>query len=69
MVTFTLNAFSKSFIPLLTNHNYSIGNCKMEILLVGTNLSSIVDGTKIHPDGTNLAIQIAWKNKDGQAQC
>jgi hypothetical protein len=41
----------------------------MEILLVGTNLSSIVDGTKIHPDGTNLAIQIAWKNKDGQAQC
>jgi hypothetical protein len=69
MVTFTLNAFSKSFIPLLTNHNYSIWNCKMEILLMGANLSSIVDGTKIDPDGTNLALQIAWKNKDGQAQC
>jgi hypothetical protein len=41
----------------------------MEILLMGANLSSIVDETKIDPDGTNLALQIAWKNKDGQAQC
>jgi hypothetical protein len=41
----------------------------MEILLAGANLSSIVDGIEIDLDGTNLALQIPWKNKDGQARC
>jgi hypothetical protein len=30
---------------------------------------SIVDGITIDLHATNFALQIAWKNKDAQAQC
>jgi hypothetical protein len=66
MVISTSNASSKSLIPLLTNYNYSIWNCKMETLLMKANLFSVVDGTKIDLRATNLD---AWKNKDAQAWC
>jgi len=67
MATSTSNASSKSLIPLLTNCNYSIWNCKMEALLVRANLFTIVDGIKIDPSATNLALQTTWKNKGAQA--
>ncbi len=41
----------------------------MEALLVKANLFTIVDGIKIDSNATNLALQIAWKNKGAQAQC
>jgi hypothetical protein len=53
MVIFTSNASSKSLIPLHTNHNYSIWNCKMEALFLRSNLFLVVDGTEIHLDATN----------------
>jgi hypothetical protein len=59
-------SLSFHYLPIT---NIPFWNCKMEILLAGANLSSIVDGIEIDFDGTNLALQIAWKNKDGQAQC
>jgi hypothetical protein len=59
MVIPTSNASSKSLIPLLTNYNYSIWNCKMEALLVRANLFSFVDGTKIDLSVTNPTLQVA----------
>jgi hypothetical protein len=59
-------SLSFHYLPIT---NIPIWNCKMEILLVGANLSSIVDGIEIDLDGTNLALQSPWKNKDDQARC
>jgi len=39
----------------------------MEALLVRANLFTIVDGIKIDPSATNLALQTTWKNKGAQA--
>ncbi len=64
---FYINASSKSLIPFCTNHIYSIWNCKMEALFMKANLFSIVDGTKIDLGAKNLALQVAWKNKNAQA--
>ncbi len=41
----------------------------MEALLVRANLHTVVDGIKIDPSATNLALQTTWKNKSAQAQC
>jgi hypothetical protein len=57
MVISTSNASSKSLIPLLINHNYSIWNCKMEALFLKANFFLVVDGTEIDPSATNLALQ------------
>lgn len=41
----------------------------MKALLVRANLFTVVDGTKIDPNATNLTLQIAWKNKGAQGLC
>ncbi len=41
----------------------------MEAWLMRANLFTVVHGTEIDPDATNLALQTAWKIKDAQAQC
>jgi hypothetical protein len=41
----------------------------MEALFMKANLFSIVEGTKIDLGAKNLALQVAWKNKNAQAQC
>jgi hypothetical protein len=63
------NASSKSLIPLLTNHNYSIWNYKLEALFLKSNLFLVVDGTEIDLGATNPTLQTTWKNKDAQAWC
>jgi hypothetical protein len=63
MAISTSNASSKSLIPLHTNHNYSIWNCKMEALFLRSNLFLVVDGIEIDLRATNPALQTTWKNK------
>jgi hypothetical protein len=63
MAISTSNASSKSLIPLLTNYNYSVWNCKMEALLMRANLFTVVNGTEIDPDATNHAFKLHGKLK------
>jgi len=55
-------------IPPLTASNYSTWSIKIEMLLIRSELWSVVDGTEATPASSNVASLEAWQLKDAKAR-
>jgi len=55
-------------IPPLTASNYALWSIKIEMLLIRSELWSIVDGTKAHLASSDAADITTWQLKDSKAR-
>lgn len=63
--TTTSRAYS---IPPLTASNYSTWSIKVEMLLIRSELWSVVDGTEAVPPSSDVVGLAAWQLKDAKAR-
>lgn len=55
-------------IPLLTAANYSTWSIKIEMLLIRSELWTVVNGTEVTPPESDVARLAAWRLKDSKAR-